>query len=65
LGQLVIKSGFLPKWIGILLVLGGFAYVNESIDYNLLSEKLSFITDYGFVFYSVAELATVAWLGCW
>lgn len=62
LGQLIVKSGYLPKFIGILLVLGGIAYVFESLDYILLSEKLSFITDYGFIFYSSAELATVAWL---
>jgi Domain of unknown function (DUF4386) len=62
LGQLILKSGYLPKFIGILLVLGGIAYVIESLDYILLSEKLSFITDYGFVFYSSAELSTVAWL---
>jgi hypothetical protein len=62
LGQLILKSGYLPKLIGILLVLGGIAYVIESLDYILLSEKLSFITDYGFVFYSTAELSTVAWL---
>jgi hypothetical protein len=62
LGQLILKSGYLPKWIGILLILGGIAYVIESLDYILLSEKLSFITDYGFVFYSTAELSTVVWL---
>jgi hypothetical protein len=62
LGQLVLKSGYLPKLIGILLVLGGIAYVAESVDYILFAEKLSFITDYGSIFYSTAELSTVAWL---
>ena len=62
LGQLILKSGYLPRIIGILLILGGIAYVIESLDFILFSEKLSFITDYGFVFYSTAELATVAWL---
>ena len=62
LGQLVLKSGYLPKFIGILLILGGITYVIESLDYILLSDKLSFITEYGFVFYSTAELSTVAWL---
>ena len=62
LGQLIIKSGYLPKFIGILLILGGIAYVIESLDFILFSEKLSFITDYGFIFYSTAELSTVAWL---
>ena len=62
LGQLILKSGYLPRFIGILLVLGGIAYVLDSVNYILFSEKLSFITDYGFVFYSTAELSTVAWL---
>lgn len=62
LGQLIVKSGYLPKFIGILLVLGGIAYVFESLDYILLSEKLSFILEYGAIFYTSGELATVAWL---
>jgi Domain of unknown function (DUF4386) len=62
LGQLILKSGYLPRIIGIFLILGGVAYVIEVIDYILLSEKLSFITDYFAFLYSVAELSTVFWL---
>jgi Domain of unknown function (DUF4386) len=62
LGQLILKSGYLPRIIGIFLILGGIAYVIEVMDYILLSEKLSFITDYFAIFYSVAELSTVFWL---
>ncbi len=61
-GQLALKSGYLPKVIGVFLIAGGIAYILESLDFILLSEKLSFITDYTFVFYTVAELSTVAWL---
>lgn len=61
-GQLVIQSGYLPKILGIWLILGGVAYVIEVFDYLLLAERLSFITDYFFVFHSVAELGTMAWL---
>lgn len=61
-GQLVLKSGYMPKFIGYLLIIGGWAYVIESLDYILLDEKLSLITDYTFVLYAVAELSTVAWL---
>ncbi|MPR37233.1 DUF4386 domain-containing protein [Salmonirosea aquatica] len=61
-GQLVIQSGYLPKILGIWLILGGVAYVIEVIDYLLLAERLSFVTDYFFVFHSVAELGTMAWL---
>jgi Domain of unknown function (DUF4386) len=62
LGQLILKSGYLPRIIGIFLILGGIAYVIEVMDYILLSEKLSFITDYFAFLYSVAELSTVFWL---
>jgi hypothetical protein len=62
LGQLILKSGYLPRIIGILLILAGVCYVIEVMDYILLSEKLSFITDYFAIFYSVAELSTVLWL---
>ncbi len=62
LGQLILKSGYLPRIIGIFLILGGGAYVIEVMDYILLSEKLSFITDYFAILYSVAELSTVFWL---
>lgn len=62
LGQLIIKSGFMPRIIGILLIAGGCAYLVECLDFILLSEMLSPITNYTFVLYSVAELSTVAWL---
>lgn len=62
LGQLIIKSGYLPKIIGILLISGGIAYVIESLDYLLFAEKLSPLTNYTFIIYSLAELTTIAWL---
>ncbi|MEZ4901242.1 MAG: DUF4386 domain-containing protein [Spirosomataceae bacterium] len=37
LGQLVIKSGYLPKIIGIFLILGGVAYIIQVLDYVLFS----------------------------
>jgi Domain of unknown function (DUF4386) len=62
LGQLILKSGYLPRIIGILLILAGVCYVIEVMDYILLSEKLSLITNYFAILYSVAELSTVLWL---
>jgi cbb3-type cytochrome oxidase subunit 3 len=61
-GQLVLKSGYLPRIIGILLIAGGWAYVVESLDFILLNEQLAPLTDYTFVLYSAAELSTVVWL---
>jgi hypothetical protein len=61
-GQLILKSGYMPRIIGILLIAGGWAYVVESFDYILLNQILSPITNYTFILYSIAELSTVAWL---
>jgi hypothetical protein len=61
-GQLIIQSGYMPKTIGVLLVLGGIAYVVESVDYILLSRMLSPLTDYTYILHSIAELSTVLWL---
>jgi hypothetical protein len=62
LGQLILKSGYLPRIIGILLILAGVCYVIEVMDYILLSEKLSLITHNFAILYSVTELSTVFWL---
>mgnify|MGYP002780602667 CR=1 FL=1 len=61
-GQLALKSGYLPKVIGIFLIAGGIAYILECLDYILLDRKLSFITNYTSFFHSVAEISTVVWL---
>jgi hypothetical protein len=62
LGQLILKSGYLPRIIGILLILAGVCYVIEVMDYILLSKKLFLITHNFAILYSVAELSTVLWL---
>ncbi|MCU0324564.1 MAG: DUF4386 domain-containing protein [Spirosomaceae bacterium] len=62
LGQLILKSGYLPRIIGILLIAGGWAYVIESLDYILLDSKLESLTRYTSFIHTSAELLTVVWL---
>jgi uncharacterized protein (DUF486 family) len=58
MGYLVYKSGFMPKFLGILLIIGCFGYVIESLAALLLpSLRLSLI-----FFTSWGELAILLWL---
>lgn len=62
-GQLVYKSGFIPKVFGILLIIGGFAYVIDAFTFVLFPVYHYSIT--GTVVgltSSVAEIAIIFWL---
>lgn len=61
-GQLVYKSGFIPRILGILLILGGIAYLIESFTGLLLPNNVSTVSQFTFVFYSLAEISTMLWL---
>lgn len=57
-GGLMYRSGFMPRILGILLILGGLSYVLES-------SKSILFPDVSFSFpriYSLAEVATILWL---
>ncbi len=61
LGWLFFKSGFMPKTLGILLIVGSFFYLAKSFtglvlpDWRALAEK-------GVPIVGLTELATVVWL---
>lgn len=60
-GYLVYKSGFIPRIIGVLLIIGGIGYMADNFVYILLPEYPSFIS--GFVpLASVGEIAIMLWL---
>ena len=61
-GQLVYKSGFIPRILGILLILGGIAYLIESFTGLLLPNNVSTVSQFTLVFYSLAEISTMLWL---
>lgn len=62
-GQLVYKSGFIPKIFGILLIIGGSAYVIDAFTFVLVPDYHYSVT--GIIVgltSSVAEIAIVFWL---
>lgn len=61
-GLLVYRSRFIPGVIGIFLVLGGIAYVVESLTILLLPDFRMVVSKFAFVFYYVAEFSIIMWL---
>ena len=61
-GLLVYKSGFIPRVFGVLLIIGGVAYIIESLTRILLPSYSAFVSQYTIVFYTIGELSIVFWL---
>ncbi len=61
-GQLAFKSGFIPRLIGILLILGGVAYVIQVGTTLLFPDYKSIVSKLTGLFPTVAELSTILWL---
>ena len=58
LGYLVYKSGFLPKVVGILLIVAGVGYVADVITFLLVSTVDVVVSEFTFV----GELLLLLWL---
>ncbi len=61
-GQLMYKSGLMPKVLGILLIVGGLAYVVDAATFVLFPDWHSFTGSIVGIASSLAELSTVLWL---
>ncbi|MCK9404609.1 MAG: DUF4386 domain-containing protein [Chitinophagaceae bacterium] len=61
-GQLVYKSGFIPRILGIFLIMGGIAYIIESFTTLLFPGYRAFVSQFAFVFYGLGELSIILWL---
>jgi len=61
-GMLVIKSKFIPKIIGILLIIGCFAYVLDSFLTLLLPEYRKILADYLMIPLAIGEFSIIFWL---
>ncbi len=61
-GQLVFRSGFMPKILGILLIIGGVTYVIDAVTFILLPKFHTQTSSLVGIASSVAELAMVLWL---
>ena len=61
LGQLIYKSGFIPRIIGILLIIGGIAYMVSSFMFLLFPVYFSFVSKL-IIVASLGEIAIMLWL---
>ena len=61
-GQLAYKSNFIPKIFGVLLIIGGFAYVIDASAFILFPQTHEITMILVGITSSVAELAMVLWL---
>ena len=62
LGALVYRSGFIPRMIGVLLIVAGGAYVVSSVTFFLLPDYLRFTSLFMTVAAAAGELSIVGWL---
>jgi Domain of unknown function (DUF4386) len=63
-GMLVIRSGFIPRVVGVLLFFAGFAYPLSSFTSLLLPQYAHVVSQYALVL-ELGELPIVLWLLIW
>lgn len=61
-GQLVYKSGFIPKILGVLLIVGGTTYVLDTFTYVLFPGFHTITSAVVGITSSIAEISMVLWL---
>jgi hypothetical protein len=61
-GQLVLKSGFMPKILGIFLIIGGSSYLLDAGTFIIFPAVHPVMAMLVAIFSSVAELSAVLWL---
>jgi len=61
-GILVIKSGFIPKLLGILLIVGCFAYLAVSFTAIVFPARAPVVSQVMLPLFAVGELSMIVWL---
>lgn len=61
-GYLVFKSGFIPKIIGIFLIIGCFCYLIDSFSFLLIPNYHDIISNFITLPISIGELSMIFWL---
>jgi len=61
-GLLSFKSGFIPKAIGVILVLGGLSYVMDAFVFVLIPSMQEFTAIGVAICSSIAEISVLLWL---
>jgi Domain of unknown function (DUF4386) len=64
-GILVIRSGFIPRVLGVLLIIACFAYLADSFTFLLLPPYGHLVSNFATVFEGIGELSIVLWLLIW
>jgi hypothetical protein len=63
-GILVIRSGFIPRFLGVLLFIAGFAYLASSFTDLVLTRYARFVGKFAMILMA-AELPIIFWLLIW
>lgn len=61
-GILVIKSGFIPRILGVLLLLNGAAYITLALTFVLIPEYQSITSKIAMPFIFLGEIPIILWL---
>lgn len=61
-GLLVIKSRFIPKVLGLLLIVGCFAYLTVSFTSLVFPVHARIVNQTAMPFYAIVELSIIIWL---
>jgi len=61
-GQLVYKSGFIPRIFGILLIIAGIAYVIDSFTFFLFPSYRAFLNQPTLLIVAIGEISITLWL---
>ncbi len=61
-GLLIYKSGFIPRALGVLLILAGIGYTADSLTFILFPQYREFTKIAAFTFSGLGELSTILWL---
>jgi hypothetical protein len=61
-GQLICKSGFIPKIIGAFLILGGISYLIDAIVFILIPDYRDYSTILVSILSSIGEISTLLFL---
>jgi hypothetical protein len=63
-GILIIRSGFIPRFLGVLLFIAGFAYLADSFTTLVLTRYARFVGKFAMILMA-AELPIMFWLLIW
>lgn len=62
LGQLIYKSGFMPRILGVLLIIGGIAFTIDGFTFVLFPNYRAFTSLPALIFSALGEVSTMLWL---